>query len=299
MKKQETLDKERVTKIVQAALKEDIGKGDITTFATIPKLASVNAGIIMRESGIICGLPIAEMMLNIMDSSIRVKPTVNEGDTVADEQEVMLIEGRGRPILMAERTILNFLGRLSGVATQTAAFVEKIGKLNVKVMDTRKTTPLLRYLEKYAVRVGGGYNHRMGLWDQVLIKDNHIKVMRHLGDMALDKMPTFSDMIKKTLDKKQENVRVEVEVSNLKEYEQALQANPDIIMLDNMSVDDVKLAVEMRSERPKAKKPQLEASGGITLDNVAAYAATGVDRISLGALTNKAPSLDIALEIMG
>jgi len=239
MKGFDGLDKTRVKAIVRAALKEDIGRGDITTLATVHKFASIRAGIVARDSGAVCGLPIAETILNMADYSIRVKPTVNEGDYVSEGKEILFIEGRARPILMTERTILNFLGHLSGITTKTSQFVEKVKKYNVKIMDTRKTTPLLRYLEKYAIRVGGGHNHRMGLWDQVLIKDSHIKAMKCSGGRLADKIPTIRDIIAYTMRRKQKNVKLEIEVSDLKEFEEAVQANPDIIMLDNMSVEDV------------------------------------------------------------
>ncbi|PIU42342.1 MAG: nicotinate-nucleotide diphosphorylase (carboxylating) [Candidatus Omnitrophica bacterium CG07_land_8_20_14_0_80_42_15] len=293
------LDKARVLPILRAALKEDIGKGDITTFATIHKFASVRAGIITRDEGVICGLPIVDMILNIMDYSVRVKPTINEGDIAHEDKEIIFIEGPARPILMAERTILNFLGRLSGVATKTRKFTEKVKKYNVKIMDTRKTTPLLRYLEKYAVRVGGGSNHRIGLWDQVLIKDNHIKTIRCMRSPTCDKTPTLKDIVCIAREKTQKNIKIEIEVENLKEFQEAMQARPDIIMLDNMSVEDAKKAVEFRGEMKEDKAVKLEVSGGVTLDNVESYAASGVDMISIGSLTADVKSLDMSLEVMG
>lgn len=295
MKSFNGLDKARVQAILRAALKEDIGKGDITTLATVHKLASIRAGIVTRDSGIVCGLPVVEMILNMMDYSVRVKPTVSEGDSVSEDKEIVFIEGRARPILMSERTMLNFLGHLSGIATSTNRFVEKVKKYNVKIMDTRKTTPLLRYLEKYAVSVGGGHNHRMGLWDQVLIKDNHIKVIKCASGLSPDKMPSLNSIIENAKRKKQKNILLEVEVTNLKEFEQALQAGPDIIMLDNMDIDDVKKTVELRGRGG----PELEVSGGITFDNVEEYAACGVERISVGSLTKDMKSFDMSLEIVG
>ena len=252
----------------------------------------MKAGIVARDSGVVCGLPIVEMILNMADCSIRVKPTINEGDYVSEGKEVVFLEGRARPILMSERTILNFLGHLSGIATRTNQFVERVRKYNVKIMDTRKTTPLLRYLEKYAVRIGGGNNHRMGLWDQLLIKDNHIKVAKAIA---------LKDIISNTKKRKQRNVKLEVEVSNLKEFEEALEAGPDIIMLDNMNVEDVRKAVQMRNaiRNTHDARRALEVSGGITLDNIEQYAACGVDMISVGSLTKDVRSFDMALEVVG
>jgi len=302
MKEINGLDKTRVMPIVRAALKEDIGRTDITTFATIEKLASIRSGIIARNSGVICGLPIIEMILNIVDYSVRIKPTVDEGAHVSEGKEIIFIEGHTRAILMTERTILNFLGHLSGIATKTRKFVDKVKKYDVKIMDTRKTTPLFRYLEKYAVRVGGGHNHRMGLWDQMLIKDNHINAARCLSGLSPSKMPTITDIVSKAKQKKQKNIKLEVEVENLKQFEQALKAGPDIIMLDNMNVKSIEKAVAIRNERRRRKTDQkilLEASGGITLDNVEEYAACGVDRISIGSLTSSVESFDAALEVVG
>lgn len=301
MKNFNGLDRERVLPILRAALKEDIGKADITTIATVHKLASGRAGIIAREDGVICGLPIVEMILNIMDYSIRVKPTVNEGDLVSEGKEVVFIEGRIAPVLTAERTMLNFLAFLSGIATKTRQFADKAKKYDVKILDTRKTVPLMRYLEKYAVRVGGGYNHRMGLWDQVLVKDNHIKIVRCLSGLAREKMPSIKDVVKKAAGRVQKNIKIEVETQNLKEFEEVLEAGPDIIMLDNMDIADIKRAVELRSKAAKSGKDKilLEVSGGITLDNVENYAGCGIDMISIGALTKDVQSLDLSLEIVG
>jgi len=302
MKSFNGLKKEKILPIIRSALKEDIGRIDITTFATVHKLASVRSGIVARDSGIVCGIPIVELILNVMDYSIRVKPTVNEGDYVSEGKEIIFIEGRARPILMAERTMLNFLGLLSGIATKADQFVKKVEKYNVKIMDTRKTTPLLRYMEKYAVKVGGGNNHRMGLWDQILIKDNHIKVVRCSGGSACGNKPTIKEIIERVKARKQKNILIEIEVESLKEFEEAFQAGVDIIMLDNMSIEDVRAVVEMRKARNpqyKDRGPKIEVSGGITLDNVEEYAACGIDMISLGSLTKDVKCFDMALEIVG
>jgi len=290
------LDKSRVQAIVRSSLKEDLGKGDVTTLATIDKNVNIKADIITQEEGVICGLPVSELIFNAVDYSVRIKPTVNEGDLVSPGKEIIYVEGRARSILQAERTVLNFLGHLSGIATKARQFTEKVKKHGVKIMDTRKTIPLLRYLEKYAVRVGGGHNHRMGLWDQILIKDNHIKIIKCTSGLALDKMPSVKTIVENAKRKKQRNILLEVEVTDLKEYKEALQAGPDIIMLDNMNIEDIKKAVELR---PGTLKPELEASGGISLENVEEYAASGIDRISIGSLTKDVRALDMSLEVMG
>jgi nicotinate-nucleotide pyrophosphorylase (carboxylating) len=281
------LDKDRVLPIIKAALKEDIGKGDITTGVLVDKFVSSKASIITREDCVVCGLQIAEWLMAQIDYSVRFKPNCNDGDPVGKDKELAFIEGHTGSILRAERAMLNFLEFLSGIATKTRAFADKTKPYGVKVMDTRKTYPLLRYLEKYAVSVGGGANHRMGLYDQVLIKDNHIQSAGKTGLKALVEAA------------RKKNIRgtvVEIEVSTPAEFEDALQGKPDIIMLDNMSVKDVKACVEIR--RMSKVKALLEVSGGIDLDTIEPYAKTGVDMISVGALTHSVRSIDMSLEIV-
>ena len=171
------LDRKRVIEIVKSALKEDVGPIDVTTTAVVEKNMKIKADIITKEDGIICGLPVGEAVFELLGKEIKFKPQLEEGEPVFADKAVSYLEGPARPILTGERTALNFLARLSGIATATRNFVEKVSPYGIKIMDTRKTTPGLRYLEKYAVRVGGGYNHRLGLWDQVLIKDNHLRVI--------------------------------------------------------------------------------------------------------------------------
>jgi len=284
------IDKRKVEEAVRTALSEDVGAKDVTTGAVIRKDFKMKAHIISKAEGIVCGLPLCEKVFNILDEDIAFKPQLKEGDKLHDGGVIAYLEGEAARILTGERVALNFLSRLSGIATKTHAFVEKIGDSPVKIMDTRKTTPGLRYLEKYAVKVGGGHNHRSGLWDQVLIKDNHIRV-RHLAvsDIKLE------NIIRETRGKVQKNIKIEIEVENLKEFEDALRGKPDIIMLDNMPIDDIKKAVKTRSKI--GKYPLLEASGGITLENVNDYASTSVDIISIGSLTHWVNSLDMALEV--
>jgi len=290
------LEKERVLPIIKAALKEDIGKADITTQALIDKFTSANAAIVVREECVVCGLKIAEWAMSQIDYSVRFKPNCDEGDAVGAGKEIAFLEGHADAILRAERTMLNFLSLLSGVATKTKQFADKARPYGVKVLDTRKTIPLLRYLEKYAVSVGGGTNHRMGLYDQVLVKDNHIKVKgvgcRVKGEAKKTDLKNLVELARKQSLK---GTVVEIEVTSIEEFEDAIQGRPDIIMLDNMSPRNIKACIEMR--RLSKIKPLLEASGGITLDNIEEYAKTKVDMISVGSLTSSVRGIDMSLEI--
>ncbi|MBL7155665.1 MAG: carboxylating nicotinate-nucleotide diphosphorylase [Candidatus Omnitrophica bacterium] len=283
------LDKARTTRIIKAALKEDIGGGDATTSATIHKLESVKAAVLANEDFILCGMDVAEWTINAVDYSVRFKPQAEDGERIYKGKEIIFLEGHARAILTAERTMLNFLCLLSGIATKVRAFAEKTERHKVKLYDTRKTLPLLRYLEKYAVTVGGGYNHRSGLWDQVLVKDNHLKIT---------KMDIRKNLVKEIRNKVTKNVKIEVETENLEEFKLVLPQKPDIIMLDNFPSDDVKKAVGLRNA-VKSNPPILEVSGGINIDNVEEYAKTGVDRISIGSLTDSVESVDMSLEIKG
>ncbi len=282
------LEKERTIAIIRAALKEDLGKGDITTEALVDRFASAKAVIVTREDCVVCGLQVAEWLMAQVDYSVRFKPNLRDGDLVGAGKEVAYLEGHAASILKAERTILNFLSLLSGIATSTRQFVDKVKPYGVKIMDTRKTMPLLRYLEKYAVSCGGGSNHRMGLYDQVLIKDNHIKC--HSEKM------TLKNLIETARKKNEKGTTVEIEVTTIEEFNAALEGKPDIIMLDNMSSREVKACVEIR--RVAKTKPLLEVSGGITLDNVEEYAKTKVDMISIGSLTGSVKAIDMSLEII-
>ena len=287
------LDRNRVLPIIKAALKEDIGKGDITTSALVDKFSSSKAAVITREDCVVCGLKIAEWAMAQVDYSVRFKPNCNEGDFIGRGKELVFLEGHVSSIIRAERTMLNFLGFLSGIATKTKAFVDKAKSCGVKIMDTRKTYPLLRYLEKYAVSAGGGANHRFGLYDQVLIKDNHITGARGQGPGASIRLKELVGIARK---KNVKGTVVEIEVPNPAEFEDALQGRPDIIMLDNMSPKDVKACIEIR--RMSKTKALLEASGGINLDNIEEYAKTGIDIISIGSLTHSVKSIDMSLEIV-
>ncbi|MCQ9206967.1 MAG: carboxylating nicotinate-nucleotide diphosphorylase [Omnitrophica bacterium] len=283
------LDKKRTLRIIRAALKEDIGIGDVTTVNTVGKLGNAKAAIISNEDCIICGMDIAEWTVNALDENVRFKPEVNDGEPIHPGKEVAFLEGRARSILLAERTMLNFLCFLSGIATKANNFAKKTKNYKAKIYDTRKTFPLLRYLEKYAVLTGGGYNHRFGLWDQALVKENHFKA---------GKLSARTHFIKDLRRKLTKNIKIEVEVESLDQFRKVLGESPDIIMLDNMTVEDAKKAVLIRNKAEGEKKPLLEASGGITIENVEEYAKTGVDRISIGALTDSVESADMSLKII-
>lgn len=279
------LDIDDIRPIVESALREDIGQGDITSDVLIPSGCRGKGVIIARENGVIAGLPAVGLVFGILDSKLEFTPHIPDGKRVDKGEKIAEVTGEAKAILSGERTALNFLGHLSGIATKTAGFVEKANHLNVKIMDTRKTTPNLRVLEKYAVVVGGGYNHRMGLYDAVLIKDNHLKLRKE----------KIADVVKKVRGGVPAPVKIEVEVTDFTEVEDALNGKPDIIMLDNMSVSEVMKAVGF--VRKSGHSVQLEVSGGITIENVLKYAETGVDIISIGALTHSVKSLDVSMEM--
>ncbi|MFA6142952.1 MAG: carboxylating nicotinate-nucleotide diphosphorylase [Candidatus Omnitrophota bacterium] len=285
------IEKDRALPIIRAALKEDIGKGDITTSAVIDKFSSSKASIITKEDCVVCGMDIAEWTMAQVDYSVRFKPNCNDGDPVGAGKELAFLEGHVDAILRAERTILNFLSFLSGISTKTRQLVDKAKPYGVAVMDTRKTLPLLRYLEKHAVCVGGGRNHRMGLYDQVLIKDNHIK---WAGEQGKD--VNLRSLVEKIRKKSLKNTVVEIEVETIEEFSDALAGKPDIIMLDNMSSRDVMACVDIR--RLSKAKPLLEVSGGITLDTIEEYAKTKVDMISIGSITSSVADIDMSLELI-
>jgi nicotinate-nucleotide pyrophosphorylase (carboxylating) len=268
--------------IIRRALREDIGKGDITTTAIIPKDKCAKAILKTLEDCVICGIDIAAKVFKIQDKKIRFKPFFLDGQKIKKGGIIACISGKARSILTAERVALNFLSLLSGISTKTRAYVDKVKPYKVKILDTRKTIPGLRELEKYAVRVGGGFNHRMRLDEMVLVKDNHLKVVG--GCKGLEEIKG--------------SYTFEIEVKNLKEFKQALKLEPDIIMLDNMSIKDMKKAVIMNRPTPPAARRHtlIEASGGIDLKNVKKIASIGVDMISIGELTDSIKSVDISLE---
>lgn len=287
-------DRARTLAIIKAALKEDIGKGDITTEPLVDDISSAKAGIVSKEECVICGLEAAEMVMSAIDYSVRFKPNCKDGDFIGAGKDVAFIEGHTASILRAERTMLNFLTFLSGISTRTRQYVDRVKPCDVKITDTRKTIPLLRYLEKYAVLTGGGANHRMGLYDRVLIKDNHIycrKVVSPRGGSF-----SLKSMVEEARKKNNKGIVVEIEVSTLEEFSDALRGKPDIIMLDNMETHEISACIEIR--KLSKVKPLLEASGGITLETVHEYAKTGVDMISVGELTDSVRAIDMSLELI-
>jgi nicotinate-nucleotide pyrophosphorylase (carboxylating) len=263
-----------IAPVVRLALAEDLGRaGDVTAQACIDADAVLKASFGVRQAGVICGLDCARLAILELDPGASFVPLVADGDAVAAGQAAAQVEANARALLSAERTALNLLGRLSGVATLTRAYVDAAAGTRARIVDTRKTTPGLRHLEKYAVRCGGGVNHRFGLDDAILIKDNHVAACGGVGEAVRHLM------------------KVEVEVDGLDQLDEALAHRPDVVMLDNFSLEDLRTAVARAAGRVV-----LEASGGVNLQTVAAIAATGVDVISVGALTHSASVLDIGLD---
>ncbi len=291
------LERDKILGIVKEALKEDIGKIDLTTKFLIPSQAAVKADIIAKSEGVVAGLPLVEVVYNILDSDVRMRFNVKDGADIEPGKAVCYMEGRAASILKGERLALNFLSRTSGIATLTKRFADKVKPHNTEIFDTRKTTPNLRYIEKYAVRTGGGKNHRMGLYDQVLIKDNHLAVLE--GLKRSKGASVIEESVKAARKKAQKNVKIEVEVKTIAEFQEAAAAGADIVLLDNMPPDKVREAVKIRDAGgAKGKRVILEASGNIGLDNVEEYAETGVDRISIGALTHSPAIVDFSLEVI-
>jgi nicotinate-nucleotide pyrophosphorylase (carboxylating) len=268
-----------VERVVLAALAEDIGAGDVTTEATVAGDAVGTAELLVKEAGVVCGLRVAETAFRALDPEIRFEAFASDGDHVEAPAVVARMTGYEQAILSAERVALNFLGRLSGIATLTRRYVDAVEGTGVAVLDTRKTTPGLRALEKDAVAAGGGRNHRFGLDDGVLIKDNHLRAAGSIARAV-------------TLVRAATDLSVEVECETLDQVGEALDAGVDAILLDNMSLDGLRAAVAVVAGRAR-----LEASGGVTLDTIRAIAETGVDEISVGALTHSARSLDVSLEL--
>ncbi len=275
----------RIKSIVTKALEEDVGQGDITTEALIPPTLRSKASIVAKSRGILAGSQVAEITFAQVDSSLRFERLVHDGMKIEPGDRIAIITGKAASILKAERVALNFLQHLSGIATETSLYVEAVSSTNAKILDTRKTIPGLRLFEKYAVKMGGGNNHRQNLGEQVLIKDNHLQACK-TRDMNL------GDVVRKARENTPLTIPIEVEVESVAEAREAADAGADIILLDNMSIAEMKKAVKTAQGYS-----EIEASGGITLKNVAAVAKTGVDYISIGALTHSAKALDISLDI--
>ena len=273
-----------IDEFVRLALQEDLGvRGDVTSKATIPAAGRIHAQITTKQPGVIAGIEIVATVYRQLDPAVVVRPRVRDGDHVGAGHGVCDVSGAGRSVLTGERVALNFLQRLSGIATLTAHYVEAVAGTKAVILDTRKTTPGWRVLEKYAVRMGGGVNHRMGLYDMVLIKDNHIDAA---GGIT-------AAVTAVRIDPDARDLPVEIEVRSLLELQTALTCQVDRILLDNFNLADLNAAVKLAAGRVP-----LEASGNMTLDRVRAVAETGVDFISVGALTHSAPALDLSMRLM-
>ena len=275
------LTEQDIERVVSAALAEDVGSGDATTLALVPEDTQCRAELLLEEPGVVCGVPVAAAVFRTLDPAVDVEPKLVEGAAVSDVPVVVAeLEGPARAILTGERVALNLFGRLCGIASLTRRFVELTDGTSTTVLDTRKTTPGLRALEKYAVRCGGGHNHRAGLYDGVLIKENHLRVTGGVTAALA------------ALDGRVNGLPVEVEAETISQVREALEGGVPRILLDNMSPEEVREAVELASGRA-----ELEASGGVSLATVRAYAETGVDFVSIGALTHSARSLHVSLEV--
>jgi nicotinate-nucleotide pyrophosphorylase (carboxylating) len=283
---------EACQRIVKLALEEDLaGQQDLTTVALVPADRQGAANVVSREPGIVAGISSVQVVLDELEADLTATSTVADGDKIDAGTTLIRLEGNVRHLLTAERTLLNLLSRLMGIATLASRYVAEVAGTQARVYDTRKTTPGWRLLEKYAARCGGACNHRLGLYDAVLIKDNHLA---QCGAAASDVAGAVEDARKLLEQSSKKGVLIEVEVDSLDQLAAVLPATPDIVLLDNMSLDILRAAVKIRNE--KAPEIELEASGGVRLETSREIAATGVERISVGALTHSARSLDIGLD---
>jgi nicotinate-nucleotide pyrophosphorylase (carboxylating) len=291
--------------LIRVALSEDLGSGDTTALATIPVTAMAHARIIAKAPLVCAGLPIAERVFRELDPGVTLRPAAKDGEYLEKDCELLRIQGQARAILSGERTALNFLAHLSGIATLTRHFVQLLSGTNAKIRDTRKTTPGLRLLEKYAVRMGGGTNHRIGLYDAILLKENHIALAGGV-QAALDQAHAYASSHLKTQEmtayeatgvpsrnRVDSSLPVQIEVRGERELREALEAGAESVLLDNMTPDAAARCVNLA--RRLRKDSIVEISGGITLDNARAYAQTGADFLSSGALTHSAPAADLSL----
>jgi nicotinate-nucleotide pyrophosphorylase (carboxylating) len=290
---------ENLRELIQLAKREDLGHDDVTTRLVVPENKIGVGTLLQKETGIVCGLPIVEMICRTYDERLRVElipgfhMDLIEG-RFSDAKTTPLLRIRGplRSLLSAERVILNFLQRMSGVATQTQRFVRRVAGTGARIYDTRKTIPGFRLLDKYSVRAGGGFNHRIGLFDGFLIKDNH------LASIATEELPAYLTEVASRSRAEDPSRLVEIEVDNLEQLKEVLQIEGvDVILLDNMDCPKMEHAVGLRDRSGKKGKVELEASGGVTLETVRSIAATGVERIAIGAITHSAAALDIGLEV--
>ena len=275
-----------LAQFIDAALKEDVEKGDHTSLSCIPPEKSCKAHIIAKEDGIIAGIEVAGKVLERVDPGLEIDLKVSDGDAITEGDQVVIINGNARSILKAERLVLNFMQRMSGIATLTGQYVKAVSGYPTQILDTRKTTPLFRRFEKMAVRIGGGVNHRMGLYDMIMIKDNHIAYSGGM-EQAISRVRNY-------LASNSLNLKVEIEAANLEQVKEILTiGGVNRIMLDNFSTSNTREAVELIN-----RKFETESSGGINLNNVREYAACGVDFISVGALTHSAKNLDLSLQAL-
>lgn len=270
-----------IVDLVRRALEEDIGPGDVTTEALIDRESTSRAEIVANEALVVAGLNVAAKVFEILDGSVDFRKVVEDGQELSPGERMAQIAGSTRSLLMAERTALNFLQRMSGIATYARKFV-RASKGKVKIVDTRKTAPGLRVLDKYAVRVGGAFNHRMGLYDGVLVKDNHIAVCGGI-----------TEAVRRAKAGVPHTMKIEVEVESVEQTKEAIEAGADAVLLDNMNIEQIKEAVRLAKGRVL-----LEVSGGIGLSDIAEVAFTGVDIVSVGALTHSAPSVDISMTLI-
>lgn len=278
-------EREDLIEFLESCLMEDVGEGDITTDAILTDGSIGNAKIISKEKGIIAGVKVAEILFGLVDEDLEFISKFKDGDEINIGDEIILIHGNIKSILMAERTVLNFMQRMSGIASLTNKYVKEVAGTRAKIYDTRKTVPGLRLLDKYSVKIGGGENHRLGLYDMFLIKENHIA-----------SAGSISKAINLCYDYRKDeglNYKIEIEVTNLEELKEVLDnGKADLILIDNFEIDDMKKAVEIVNNRC-----EVEASGGITFENLRKIAETGVDRISIGALTHSVKAFDLSLLI--
>ena len=274
-----------ISKLIDLAIMEDYSMGDATTEAIIPETTLGRAAIVADVPGVLAGTDIALEVFKRISQEIDTEQLVDDGTHIKEGQKIATISGKLSSILTAERTALNFLRKLSGVATETNKYVQAVAHTKAVIVDTRKTTPGFRRLEKYAVRIGGGHNHRHNLGDGILIKENHVRILKLEG-------LSLRDIIEKARQNASHTIKIEVEVEDLLQFQQAMEAESELILLDNMSLQDMKEAVDMCDG-----KATIEASGGINLKSVVHVAETGVDLISVGALTHSSPDLDLSLDI--
>jgi nicotinate-nucleotide pyrophosphorylase (carboxylating) len=297
---------EDLRRLLASAIEEDLGEeGDLTSLAVVPEYATARAVVVARQSGVVAGLPAVEPALHAVEPELCWTPEAADGRPVGPGDRLGRIEGSARGMLAAERLVLNLLGRLSGIATLTSQYVRAVSGTKARIYDTRKTTPGWRRLEKYAVRAGGGFNHRAGLFDAVLIKDNHLALGTASSAASSNEAPvryTPAEAVRRArrfvktrgTDPALGRVIVEIEVDTLEQFDEVLPERPDIILLDNMAAEELRAAVARRDAL--VPEVELEASGGIDLETVRGIAESGVDRISVGALTHSAVCLDVALD---